>query len=457
MPIDITMPALSPTMEEGTLAKWHVAEGDDVTPGDVICEIETDKATMEVEAVDEGTIGRILVTDGTENVKVNSVIAVLLEEGESTEEISDISSSVAVSDKPAPSPEQNPDTPSSFPTGKEKPAMPAPDLVVSTARSEPPQTFEGSGHRIFASPLARRMAKDAGLSLSALNGSGPRGRIVKTDVENAIQNGIQAIAMPTPAPSTSSSRGLPGGMGANEVKALYEEGTYDIRPNDGMRTVVAQRLTEAKQTIPHFYLNIDCRLDNLLAARADINASAPKKDDGKPDFRLSVNDFIVKAWALALQKVPDANATWAGDFILYHHRSDVAVAVAVPGGLFTPVVRSADIKSLKQISVEVRDFAIRARSKKLAPPEYQGGSSSISNLGMYGINHFSAVINPPHGTILAVGAGEERVFADHGKVSTGTFMTVTLSCDHRSVDGVLGAQALNAFKQMIEQPVMMLV
>ena len=297
------------------------------------------------------------------------------------------------------------------------------------------------------------MAREAGLDISALEGSGPRGRIVKADVERALRDGV-----PGKAPSVQpQSAALSSGMGAEQVRALYAEGSYDVRPNDGMRSVVAQRLTEAKQTIPHFYLNVDCRLDNLLAARADINAGAPTNEKGKPAFKLSVNDFIVKAWALALQKVPDANATWAGDSILYHHRSDIAIAVAVPGGLFTPVVKAADTKSLRQISDEVRDFAIRAKSKKLAPHEYQGGASSISNLGMFGIKNFAAVINPPHGTILAVGAGEERVYADKGQVRTGTFMTVTLSCDHRAVDGVLGAQVLDAFKQMIEQPVMMLV
>ncbi|HHG90117.1 MAG TPA: pyruvate dehydrogenase complex dihydrolipoamide acetyltransferase [Devosia sp.] len=437
MPINITMPALSPTMETGTLALWHVKEGDNVAAGDVIAEIETDKATMEVEAVDEGTIGKILVAAGTEEVAVNSVIAVLLEEGERASDIGDVVAS--------PSPQLSPQKGEGA-----KAASAPPPHSNSPSGGEVGTSAPGEGTRTFASPLARRIARDAGLEISALAGSGPKGRIIKADVEKALREGVPAKTTPT--------KGVPlaTGMGAPEVRALYEEGTYEARPNDGMRTVVAERLTEAKQTVPHFYLNLDCNIDKLLAARADINASAPKDKDGKPAFKLSVNDFILKAWALALQQVPDANATWAGDSILYHKASDVAVAVAVPGGLFTPVVRSAEAKSLRQISAEVRDYAIRAKSKKLAPHEYQGGSSAVSNLGMFGISSFAAVINPPHGTILAVGAGEERVYASGGEIKTGTFMTVTLSCDHRSVDGALGATALNAFKKMIENPVMML-
>ncbi|MCF6326694.1 MAG: pyruvate dehydrogenase complex dihydrolipoamide acetyltransferase [Devosiaceae bacterium] len=436
MPINITMPALSPTMEEGILAKWHVKEGDKVVAGDVICEIETDKATMEVEAVDEGTIGKILVADGTENVAVNSVIAILLEEGESVSDIGDVPVSAA-STVPAAAPDSV-----------------APTSVVSApAKTAPVKTapaVKSNSTRVFSSPLARRIAKDAGIDISAITGSGPKGRVVKSDVEKALRDGVPAKA------ASSAKTALASGMGAAEVRALYEEGTYELRPNDGMRKVVAARLTEAKQTIPHFYLTIDCHIDNLLAARSKINGAAPKSKEGKPDYKLSVNDFIMKAWALALQQVPDANATWAGDSILYHKSSDVAVAVAVPGGLFTPVVRSAETKSLRQISDEVRDYAIRARSKKLAPHEYQGGSSAVSNLGMFGIKHFSAVINPPHGTILAVGAGQEQVYAKDDQVKTGTFMNVTLSCDHRSVDGALGAQLLGAFKKMIENPVLML-
>jgi pyruvate dehydrogenase E2 component (dihydrolipoamide acetyltransferase) len=313
---------------------------------------------------------------------------------------------------------------------------------------------KSNGHdRVFASPLARRLARDAGIDIGAITGSGPHGRVVKADVEAAKSGKMPLKAQPAAAPTGSPA--LAQGMTGAQVRALYEEGSYEAVPNDGMRRVVAQRLTEAKQTVPHFYLTIDCRIDQLLSAREQINAAAPMKD-GKPAYKLSVNDFIIKAWALALIKVPLANATWAGDAILYHKRADVAVAVAVPGGLFTPVVRGVETKSLRQISDEVRDYATRARGKKLAPHEYQGGSSAISNLGMYGIKEFDAVINPPHGTILAVGAGEERVFAEKGAVKTGQFMTVTLSCDHRSVDGALGAELLAAFKGLIEHPVMML-
>ena len=445
MPINITMPALSPTMEEGTLAKWHVKEGDIVSSGDVIAEIETDKATMEVEAVDEGTIGKILVAEGAENVKVNAVIAVLLEEGESADAIDDAS--------PAPSPQPSP------PKGDEGEKAEAPAPAKPEETPSPPRgegrgegTSKATGARTFASPLARRLAKEAGIDLAAISGTGPKGRVVKADIEKAKKDGVSA--KPSAAPAAGAP--LAAGLGKSQVIALYEEGTYDVVPNDGMRKTVAARLTESKQTVPHFYLTLDCRIDDLMKAREEINTAAPKDRDGKPAYKLSVNDFIMKAWAAALQQVPQANATWAGDSILYHHRSDVAVAVAVPGGLFTPVVKSCDTKTLRQISEEVKDLASRARSKKLAPHEYQGGSTAVSNLGMYGIKHFGAVINPPHGTILAVGAGEERVFAEKGQVKTGQFMTVTLSCDHRSVDGALGAELLAAFKKLIETPVMML-
>ncbi|SDG77567.1 pyruvate dehydrogenase complex dihydrolipoamide acetyltransferase [Pelagibacterium luteolum] len=450
MPINITMPALSPTMEEGTLAKWHVKEGDTVSSGDVIAEIETDKATMEVEAVDEGTIGKILVSEGSENVKVNAVIAVLLEEGESADNIGDASAEKPKGD--APKAEEATDQPKAE-TSK---ASDTPKAPTSSADAKPaPEPLpapRADGKRVFASPLARRLAKEAGIDLSAVSGTGPKGRVVKADVEKAKKDGA------TSKPAISPTAGAPAatGMSKQQVISLYEEGTYDIVPNDGMRKTVAARLTESKQTVPHFYLTLDCNIDALMKAREDINSAAPKSKEGKPAYKLSVNDFIMKAWALALQQVPQANATWAGDSILYHHRSDVAVAVAIPGGLFTPVVKSCDTKSLRQISDEVKDLATRARSKKLAPHEYQGGSSSVSNLGMFGIKHFGAVINPPHGTILAVGAGEERVYAENGEIKTGNFMTVTLSCDHRSVDGALGAELLSAFKALIETPVMML-
>ncbi|ODT76104.1 MAG: pyruvate dehydrogenase complex dihydrolipoamide acetyltransferase [Pelagibacterium sp. SCN 64-44] len=438
MPIDITMPALSPTMEEGKLAKWHVKEGDSVSSGDVIAEIETDKATMEVEAVDEGKIGKILVAEGTDGVKVNAVIAVLLQEGEDASAIG------------APKAEEKTAPKSEAPKAEAAPAPAAKSEAPKAAAAPAPAKAEGG--KVFASPLARRLAREAGIDIAAIAGSGPRGRVVKSDVD-AAKSGKAPLKATAPA---SAAAAAPTGMSKNQVMALYEDGSYEIVPNDGMRKVVAARLTESKQTVPHFYLTLDCRIETLLAAREQINAQAPKGKDGKPEYKLSVNDFVMKAWAVALQRVPLANATWAGDSILYHKRSDVAVAVAVPGGLFTPVVKGCDAKTLRQISEEVKDLATRAKSKKLAPHEYQGGSSSVSNLGMFGIREFAAVINPPHGTILAVGAGEERVYADKGEIKIGQFMTVTLSCDHRAVDGALGAELLGVFKGLIENPVMML-
>ena len=446
MSINITMPALSPTMEEGKLAKWHVKEGDSVSSGDVIAEIETDKATMEVEAVDEGKIGKIVVPEGTENVKVNAVIAVILTEGETAADVKAPAPAAAPAAK-APEPAKSE---ASAPA-----AAPAAAAAPAPAPAKPAAAPAANGARVFASPLAKRLAKEAGIELGAITGSGPHGRVVRSDVE-AAKSGktpLKAVA-PTPAAAPGGAA-LAGGMSKAQVMALYPEGSYDVVPNDGMRKVVAARLTEAKQTIPHFYLSLDCKIDALLEAREQINAAAPLKD-GKPAYKLSVNDFVMKAWAAALMKVPTANATWAGDSILYHKHADVAVAVAVPGGLFTPVVKACDTKSLRQISDEVKDLAGRARSKKLMPQEYQGGTSSVSNLGMYGIKNFQAVINPPHGTILAVGVGEERVYAEKGQVKVANFMTVTLSCDHRAVDGALGAEVLAAFKGLIENPVMML-
>jgi pyruvate dehydrogenase E2 component (dihydrolipoamide acetyltransferase) len=456
MPIDITMPALSPTMEEGKLAKWHVKEGDSVSSGDVIAEIETDKATMEVEAVDEGKIGKILVAEGTENVKVNAVIAVLLQEGESADAVAAPKAAPApapAAKAEAPKPAEAPKADAGTVTRANGETQTAPAAKSAAA----PAPAKSEGGKVFASPLARRLAKEAGIEVSAISGSGPKGRVVKSDVEAAKSGKTPLKAAAAAAASAPAAGGAaPTGMTKAQVLALYPEGSYELVPNDGMRKVVAARLTESKQTVPHFYLTLDCKIDALLAAREQINASAPKGKDGKPGYKLSVNDFVMKAWAVALQRVPMANATWAGDSILYHKRSDVAVAVAVPGGLFTPVVKSCDTKTLREISEEVKDLATRARTKKLAPHEYQGGASSVSNLGMFGIKHFAAVINPPHGTILAVGAGEERVYAEGGQVKIANFMTVTLSCDHRSVDGALGAELLGVFKGLIENPVMML-
>ncbi|WP_224702429.1 pyruvate dehydrogenase complex dihydrolipoamide acetyltransferase [Devosia aquimaris] len=465
MPIDITMPALSPTMEEGKLAKWHVKEGDSVSSGDVIAEIETDKATMEVEAVDEGKIGKIVVAEGTENVKVNAVIAVLLQDGESAGDMSAPKAEAKAEAPKAEAPkadagavkEANAAT-QTAPTAKADPAPASNSNSGSSAPAAAPAPAKSGGDKVFASPLARRMAKDAGIDVAAISGSGPKGRVIKADVE-AAKSGKTPLKASAPAAGASAApagAAMAGGMSKAQVLALFEEGSYELVPNDGMRKVVAARLTESKQTVPHFYLTLDCQIDALMAAREQINASAPKGKDGKPAYKLSVNDFIMKAWAVALQRVPLANATWAGDSILYHKRSDVAVAVSVPGGLFTPVVKSCDTKSLREISDEVKDLATRAKSKKLAPHEYQGGASSVSNLGMFGIKHFAAVINPPHGTILAVGAGEERVYPENGQIKIGQFMTVTLSCDHRAVDGALGAELLGVFKGLIENPVMML-
>jgi pyruvate dehydrogenase E2 component (dihydrolipoamide acetyltransferase) len=450
MSINITMPALSPTMEEGKLAKWHVKEGDSVSSGDVIAEIETDKATMEVEAVDEGKIGKIVVPEGTDNVKVNSVIAVLLTEGETAADVK------AAPPPPAPKPAEAPkpaSTPAAAPVAPVTTGSAA--LPPAAPRAAAPASAGVNGARIFASPLARRLAKEANIDVSAIAGSGPHGRVVKSDVE-AVKSGKSPLkTMPSVAPAVGGAA-LASGMTRQQVMALYPEGEYEIVPNDGMRRTVAARLTEARQIIPQYYITADLRIDELLAARERINAAAPKDKDGKPAYRLSINDFVMKAWALALQQVPLANATWAGDAILYHKHSDVAVAVAVPNGLITPVVKSCESKSLRQISDEVRDLAARARSKKLAPHEYQGGTSAVSNLGMFGVQHFTSIINPPHSTIISIGAGEERVYADKGQVKTGMFMTVSFSGDHRSVDGALGAQLMAAFKALIETPVMML-
>jgi pyruvate dehydrogenase E2 component (dihydrolipoamide acetyltransferase) len=454
MSINITMPALSPTMEEGKLAKWHVKEGDKVSSGDVIAEIETDKATMEVESIDEGIVGKIVVPEGTEGVKVNAVIAVILADGESASDIK--------ADAPAPAAKAPEPVKTETPKAEAAPAAKMPTATTGSAAAPVPAPKAAApaaatnGARVFASPLAKRLAKEAGIELSAISGSGPHGRVVKSDVEGAKSGKTPLKAAPAAAATApSGGAAVAGGMTRAQVLALYPEGSYELVPNDGMRKVVAARLTEAKQTIPHFYLTLDCKIDALLSAREQINAAAPLKD-GKPTYKLSVNDFVMKAWAAALMKVPAGNATWAGDSILYHKHADVAVAVSVPGGLFTPVVKACDTKSLRQISEEVKDLAGRARNKKLAPHEYQGGSSSVSNLGMFGIKEFAAVINPPHGTILAVGAGEERVYADKGQVKVATFVTVTLSVDHRSVDGALGAELLAAFKGLIENPVMML-
>ncbi|MEM9044378.1 MAG: pyruvate dehydrogenase complex dihydrolipoamide acetyltransferase [Pseudomonadota bacterium] len=432
MPIQILMPALSPTMEEGNLAKWLVQEGDTVNSGDLIAEIETDKATMEVEAVDEGIIGKLLIAEGTEAVKVNTPIAVLLEEGEDADAV-DMSAAA-----PAPAPETAPAADTS--NGKDK---------ATIASKAPAAPAAPQGGRVFASPLARRIAADKGLDLSTLKGSGPHGRIVKADVENAspAQN-TQASASPD-APATKQ---IPSGPGTDAVKAMYQDRDFDEMPLDGMRKTIAARLTEAKQTIPHFYLRRDIELDTLLGLRKQMNARGEARG-----VKLSVNDYIIKACAIALQEVPDCNAVWASDRILKFKASDVAVAVAIDGGLFTPVIRDADTAALSVISNTMKDLAGRAREKKLAPHEYQGGSFAISNLGMFGIDNFDAVINPPHGSILAVGAGVQKPVVKDGELTVATVMSVTLSCDHRVIDGALGAQFVDAIKRNLEDPMGMLM
>ena len=427
MPINIMMPALSPTMEEGTLAKWLVKEGDTVQSGDVMAEIETDKATMEFEAVDEGVIVKIVVPDGTEGVKVNAVIAVLLEDGEDAS---------AISDAPA--------------------AAPAPaeveEVVAETAPVAAPAPIApaaNDGSRVFASPLARRIAADKGLDLANITGSGPKGRIVKADVENA----TAAPATAVQSPSVSEATAMAQSADAETVKKMYADREFEEVKLDGMRKIIAARLTEAKQTVPHFYLRRDIQLDALLAFRSKLNKSLEAKG-----VKLSVNDFIIKASALALQDVPDCNAVWAGDRILKLAPSDVAVAVAIEGGLFTPVLRDSHLKTLSALSAEMKDLAARAKTRKLMPEEYQGGSFAISNLGMMGIDNFDAVINPPQASILAVGAGAKKpvVNAD-GELGIATVMSVTLSVDHRVIDGALGATFLAAIKGYLEEPLSMLV
>jgi len=465
MPTEILMPALSPTMEEGKLAKWLVKEGQTVKAGDIIAEIETDKATMEVEAVDEGKVGRLLVSEGTEGVKVNTPIATLLADGESA--------SATPAAKPVPPPRVQASA-STKTTTAGVPPTPNPSLrrvedapparggggpAAQAVRAAPQAAQAGNGHgRIFASPLARRLAREAGLDLVGLSGSGPHGRVVKRDVETAVQNGgARAQSRAGTAVTAKPSAGVltPQPMPDDKVLALYEQGSYEVIPHDNMRRVIAQRLTLSKQTIPHFRLSVDCRLDELLRARERMNAVSPK--DGPRSYKLSVNDFAIKALALALQQVPAANVTWTEAGTLRHKYSDIGVAVAIEGGLFTPIIRHAELKSMSEISNEMRDLAERARKRRLAPHEYQGGTTSISNLGMYGIKSFDAVINPPHATIMAVGMGEKRPVVSGDKVEVATLVTCTLSCDHRVVDGAVGAELMNAFKMLVEDPVRMLV
>ena len=417
MAIEILMPALSPTMEEGTLSKWLVSEGDMVKSGDLLAEIETDKATMEFEAVDEGLIGKLLVVEGTTNIKVNSAIAILLEDGDTN-----------------------------YATEADLAVM-APEVIAPNVKVLAPNApLAPSGKRIYASPLARRIASDSGLDLTKISGSGPKGRIVKADVST------EAVTSVTLTPPTITST-IPPSANATVVEAMYEGRAFKTVQLDSMRKIITARLTEAKQTIPHFYLRRDINLDNLLKVRSEVNKSLSTRG-----IKISINDFIIKACALGLQKVPTANAVWAGDRILQMEASDISVAVAIEGGLFTPILMDADTKSLSELAVEMKDLAERARNRKLTPHEYQGGSFSISNLGMMGIDNFDAVINPPQGAILAVGAGKKRPVAlDDGSLSVATVMSVTMSVDHRVIDGALGAELLSEIVKNLETPLSMLV
>jgi pyruvate dehydrogenase E2 component (dihydrolipoamide acetyltransferase) len=477
MPINILMPALSPTMEKGNLAKWLKKEGDPIKTGDVIAEIETDKATMEYEAVDDGVMAKIVVPEGTSDVPVHQLIAVMAQEGE------DPKAAAAAAKAEEKKPEgRAPSSPPSPPRGEGaalQASAPSTAATITKSPSEPlaapapsPQRGEGGGegarsteasaaahgaNRIFSSPLARRLAKDAGIDIGRIAGSGPHGRVIARDIAAAKEGkGLRAPAgVPTsggaPAPLIAPS------LSDQQIRALYEEGSYELVPHDGMRRTIAQRLTASVQTVPHFYLTVDCDIGRLVAAREEINAQAPKDKDGKPVYKLSVNDFVIKALALALQRVPDANVSWTDAGMLKHKHSDIGVAVALPAGLITPIIRNAETKSLSAISNEMKDLAARARARKLKPQEYQGGTSSVSNLGMYGIKDFTAVINPPQSTILAVGTGEERAVVRNGKIEAAQIMSATLSCDHRAVDGALGAQLIGSFKTLIENLVMMLV
>jgi pyruvate dehydrogenase E2 component (dihydrolipoamide acetyltransferase) len=447
MPINILMPALSPTMEKGNLAKWLKKEGDTVKSGDVIAEIETDKATMEVEAVDEGTIAKIVVPEGTQDVPVNDVIAVLAGDGE------DVKAAGAGAAKPASKPAEAPSSKAAAaPAAQPAAVTPAPRPAPAPQAASPAPQTNGQG-RIFSSPLARRLAKEAGIEISRVVGSGPHGRIIARDVDQAKSGkGLKA-----PAAAPAGGPALAPSMSDQQVRALFEEGSYEVVPHDGMRRTIAQRLTASVQTIPHFYLTIDCDIGKLLTAREEINKQAPTDKDKKPLYKLSVNDFVIKAMAVALQKIPNCNVSWTEGGMLKHKHSDVGVAVAMPGGLITPIIRKAETKTLSTISNEMKDFAARARARKLKPEEYQGGTTAVSNLGMYGINHFTAVINPPHATILAVGTSEERPVVRGGKIEIAHMMSVTLSCDHRAIDGALGAEYLKELRHLLENPALLLV
>ncbi|MDP8996184.1 MAG: pyruvate dehydrogenase complex dihydrolipoamide acetyltransferase [Pseudomonadota bacterium] len=430
MPVTVLMPALSPTMEKGKLAKWLKKEGDKVKSGDVLAEIETDKATMEIEAIDEGTLGKIIVPEGTDDVLVNAPIAVILGEGE---KLSDVPTAAAPKAASAPQPQAS---------VAPAPAMAAPAMSAPVA---PP----ASGSRVFASPLARRLAKEKGVEISSVHGSGPHGRIVVKDVESAKAGAA--------APAPKSAATISAGPSDDATLKMFEAGSYDLVPHDGMRKIIARRLTESKQHVPHFYVTVDISLENLLPLRERLNAQAPKDKDGKPAWKVSVNDFVIKAMAMALVKVPEANVSWTDAAMVKHKHADIGVAVSIPGGLITPVVRKAETKGLAAISLEMKDLGARARTRKLKPEEYTGGSASVSNMGMMGVKNFAAIVNPPQASILAVGAGERRAVVKGDAIVIEQQMSVTLSTDHRCIDGALGAEFIGAIKMYLEEPGLMLV
>src|SRR5829696_724505 len=461
MPINILMPALSPTMEKGNLAKWLKKEGDTVKSGDVIAEIETDKATMEVEAIDEGVLAKIVVPEGTADVPVNQLIALIAGEGEDPKSLSAAGGGAP---SPAPKAEAAPAPAASPPQPAEAPKAPAAPPASAAAPQPAPKPNGGvQRQRVFASPLARRIAKEAGIEIAMIQGSGPHGRVIERDVRASIAGG-GAKAPPTaataaaPAAAKPPAPALAPAPSDAQVKALFEPGSYEEVPHDSMRRTIARRLTEARQTVPQFYLTMDCEIDALLKLREQVNAAAPKDKDGKAAWKVSVNDMAIKALAMALMRVPDANVTWTEGAMLRHKHADVGVAVALPGnGLITPIIRAAETKTLSVIANQMKDFAARAKTRRLKPEEYQGGTTAVSNLGMFGIKEFTAVINPPHSTILAVGGGSQRAVVRKGELAVATVMSVTLSCDHRAVDGALGAQLIAAFKELVENPMGMLV
>ncbi len=453
MPTEILMPALSPTMEKGKLAKWLVKEGDDVSSGDIIAEIETDKATMEVEAVDEGKVGKILVAEGTDDVAVNTVIAVLLDDGEKAGDIK----AGGEEKKPAAGKTPTPTLPLAGGGSDGAAGVPSPGKGEGEGGGQTAAPAREPDSRIFASPLARRIAKQNGIDIALLNGSGPHGRIVKADVEKAQKDGVPAAAPKTGAPAAAPAASpVATGPSDDMVRKLFAEGSYEEKPHDGMRKTIAARLSESNQTVPSYNISVDCQLDALLKLRGELNAAAPQKD-GKPAYKLSVNDFIIKALALALRDVPMANGSWTSTARLLHKHADVGVAVAIPDGLITPIVRRAEEKPLSVISAEVKDMAGRARDKKLKPEEYQGGTTAVSNLGMFGVDSFTSIINPPHASIVSIGAGVQKPVVRDGAVAIATMMNATFAFDHRVIDGALGGELATAFRNYVENPMSMLV